>query len=370
MVKEWTNKYNPFNSFKNLVHADHFYAIIEQKKILPPILINYDMTNVCNYNCNFCMFANRERADPTGQLFRDKNESNPIGYSLTLPKLWKEWGVKAICLGGGGDPTCHLDTKEMMKEIKKYDLDLGLVTNGYLCNDKSWWETINKNAKFVGFSIDAGNEDDYAITKGVPKSQFKKVINNLHNIAKTKKTLESKLNVGFKFLIEDTNYTSIYQAIKIASEIGCNTIQVRPAISPTQVQLFKEHGDEIWEQVRKGREDYERNDFLVMGVQHKFKPNMEKKHDFGKCRATMLSSTWTAGGKVYLCTDTKGNKWAELGTHYPNPEKFIKEWGNKKHWDVVNKINFKKNCDRCTLAPQNEFFENIFMNDKMERNLI
>ena len=370
MTKEWSTPYNPFNSMKNLVHSANFEAILKKDKILPPIVVNYDLTNVCNYNCNFCMFANRERTDPSGKEFRSSRASIPKGHSLTLPKLWKEWGVKAVCMGGGGDPTCHPDYLPMIEEIGKQGLDLGMPTNGYLVNNQNAWDIIAKNNKWIGFSIDAGNKEDYAATKGVPAHYFDKVIDNLHHIAITKRNLESKLNIGYKFLIETTNYSSIYDAIKIASIIGCNTIQVRPAISPNQVKLFKEHGDEIWDQVERGRKDFETEDFKVMGVTHKFKPNMEKKHDFEQCRATMLTSTWCADGNVYLCTDTRGNPWALLGQHFPDPQKFIDSWGSQEHWDVVNKIDFKNKCDRCTLTAQNEYFEKVFINDDMERNLI
>jgi len=316
------------------------------------------------------MFANRDRTDPTGKEFRSSKAHLPEGYSLHLPKLWKDWGVKAVCLSGGGDPTMHPDMYKMMKEIKRNELDLGMPSNGYLINDKQKWTDINNSCKWIGFSIDAGNEEDYAKTKGVPGKWYNKVLNNLQGLAETKKNLESKLNIGYKFLIEPTNYNSIYNAIKNASEVDCNTIQIRPSINPEQVKLFTEHGDEIWSQVEQGREDYENETFKVMGVQHKFKPNMEKKHDFEKCRATMLTTTWCADGNVYLCTDTRGNPWALLGQHYPDPKKFINSWGSKEHWDIVNKINFKDKCDRCTLTAQNEYFEKIFINDLMEKNLI
>jgi len=366
-MKEWSNKFNPFNSWKNLVHSKHFKSILN-RKALPPININFDMTNICNYNCRFCMFANRKRTDKTGAKFRN-NESLDTKYILSLPKLWKKWGVKATCIGGGGDPTCHPACTRMLMECKKQGLDIGFVTNGFLCNDIPWWLIICQTCKFVGFSIDAGNEEDYAKVKGVPAEQFYQVMRNIVSIAKTKKVLNSKVNIGFKFLIDDKNYKSIYQAIKLASEIGCNTIQVRPAISPTQVKLFKEHGKEIWNQVKRGRK-FERDDFKVMGVTHKFNPDFSKKHAFKKCRATMLTTTWCADGKVYMCTDTRGNPWAYLADHYPNPKKFIKKyWGSKDHWDKVDKINLKK-CDRCTLCAQNEFFENVFIDDKMEKNLI
>lgn len=368
-MKEWSNnnKYNPFNSWKNLIHSANYRAILS-RKVLPPIAVSMDMTNVCNYNCRFCMFANRKRTDKTGESFRN-NEKLPSDYILSLPRLWKKWGVKATCIGGGGDPTCHPACRDMLWECKEQGLDVGFVSNGFLCSDCSWWTTICYTCKFVGFSIDAGNKKDYAKTKGVKEEQFDVVINNLRMIAKKKKELGTNVNIGFKFLIDDKNYKSIYQAIKLASQIGCNTIQIRPAISPTQVKLFKEHGKQIWSQVERGRK-FERDDFKVMGVTHKFNPDMTKKHDFKKCRASMLTSTWCADGNVYLCTDTRGNPWAKLSSHYPKPKKFIKKfWGSKEHWKIVDAINLKK-CDRCTLCSQNEMFEHVFMDDKMEMNLI
>ena len=369
MATEWSNPYNPFNSMKNLVHAERFEAIID-RKIMAPVSLNFDLTNNCNYNCRFCMFQNRKRTDPSGQTYRDRSFL-PKGYALKLPKLWKEWGVKAVCVGGGGDPTMHPDCLPLLREIKKQGLDLGFVSNGFLCNDEEWWKTIVETCTFVGFSIDAGNKKDYGNTKGVPGEQFNQLIDNIKGIAKAKKTYNSKCKIGYKFLIDDMNYTSIYQAIKIASKIGVNHMQVRPAISPTQIKLFEEHGDEIWEQVDRARKDFERDDFLIMGVRHKFKKNMDKKFNFGKCRANMLTTTWCATGEVYLCTDTRGNPWAYMSNHYPNPEKFIKEyWGSKEHWKVVDKIDFKNKCDRCTLGPQNEYFEQVFIEDNMERNLI
>lgn len=368
-MNEWTNKFNPFNSWKALTHTENFEAIIKGKP-LPPIVVNFDLTNICNYNCRFCMFANRERTDPSGQSFRGNKASLPEGYAFTLPKIWKEWGVKAVCLGGGGDPTMHPDCKKMIKEIKKQGLDLGFVSNGYLCNDKDWWETIVKNCVFVGFSVDAGTMEAYSNTKGVPNDYFEQVMNNIRGISMTKKRLKSKCAVGFKFLIDEENYRTIYDAIKIASKIGVNHLQIRPAINPNNVNLFMVHGNDIWGQVQNGRKDFERKDFQIFGVQHKFKPNFDKKHDFKKCLATMMTTTWCADGKVYMCTDTRGNEWAYLCDHYPNPKKVIEYWGSKDHWKKVNKIDFKKNCDRCTLAPCNEFFEHIFLNDEMERNLI
>jgi MoaA/NifB/PqqE/SkfB family radical SAM enzyme len=368
-MNEWSSPYNPFNSMKALTHAKSFEAILEEKP-LPPIVVNFDLTNNCNYNCRFCMFSeNRERADKTGELFREGKESLPEGYALTLPKLWKDWGVKAVCLAGGGEPTLHPDYLPFIKECKAQGLELGLVSNGYVIDNLEAMKIISDSCKFVGFSIDAGNEKDYQQTKGVPKERFSKVISNIRNLSAVKEAFRSNVQIGYKFLLDEKNYNSIYEAIKLASEIGVNDFQFRPAINPNY-EFFKGKEDKVWNQIEKGRNDFEREDFRVYGIRHKFNPDFSKKHKFEKCRANMLTSTWCADGRVYMCTDSRGNPWSYLTDHYPNPQNVIDYWGSKEHLEKVDKIDFHKNCDRCTLAPYNEMFEQVFIKDSMDKNLI
>ena len=78
--------------------------------------------------------------------------------------------------------------------MKKNDIQLGFVTNGFLVNNDKWWKTINESCRFIGVSMDAGNENDYHVTKGVPKEWFHVVINNLKNIAATKENLKDAAN--------------------------------------------------------------------------------------------------------------------------------------------------------------------------------
>jgi MoaA/NifB/PqqE/SkfB family radical SAM enzyme len=366
-MNEWTSQYNPFNSMKALVHAEHFESILASNP-KPPIVINFDLTNKCNYDCRFCMFGTRERADKNSYGYRYNQCELPKGYALKLPKLWKKWGVKAVCLAGGGEPTLHKDCKAFMKECKKQGLELGFVTNGLLINSNDWMKTVCETCKFIGFSIDAGDPESYRKTKGVDEKNFYKVIQNISCLDKHKKKVMSQVQIGFKFVLDEENYLSIYKAAVVAKFAGVNHFHFRPAIN----QNYKFFADKIGiikEQLEEAHK-IETDHFKVFGIFHKFNDDLSKKHNFAKCRANLLTSTWCADGKVYMCTDSRGCKWSYLTDHYPNPEKAIQYWGSKEHLNKVRKINFKKNCDRCTLAPYNEYFEQIFINDKMDRNLI
>lgn len=368
MSKEWTSIFNPFNSMKALVHADRFEAILKGKP-KSPVVVNMDLTNACNYRCGFCMFGGLERASEQSSHFRTNKASLPRGYAQTLPKLWKDWGVKGVCLAGGGEPSLHPDCLEFIAECGKNGLDLGVATNGFMFDNPRAWDILAKNCEFVGFSIDAGIPGDYQRTKGVPGEFFQKVLNNLWGIAQAKKKMKSRVKIGYKFVLDKNNWQNIYGAARMAREMGCNTFQFRPAIDPNP-GYFRDKVENIWAQIAQAQKELETEDFKVVGVQHKFNPDLTKRHNFDKCRATMLTSTWAADGKVYMCTDSRGEDWAYLTDHYPNPRKVIDYWGSKEHFKKVESIDFKRTCDRCTLSPHNEMFEEVFIKDNLGRNLI
>lgn len=360
-MAEWTSPYNPFNSMKALVHAERFESILEGKP-KAPLVVNMDLTNACNYKCGFCMFGGLER-ESEGSDFREGNAKLPEGYATTLPKFWKEWGVRAVCLAGGGEPSLHPDCLEFIANCGTEGLDLGFVTNGYLVNNQDWWKTINDSCKFVGFSVDAGTREDYQKVKGVPGRQMDTVLENMRGIRS-----QGDVQIGYKFVLDRNNWEHIYDAAEIARDNGATHFQFRPAIDPDP-EYFSDKIDNIKDQISRAQKDFETEDYKVMGVMHKFNSNLTKKHDFSKCRANMLTSTWCADGEVYMCTDTRGDKWSHLTNHFPDPQKVVDYWGSKEHLAKVEKID-SKNCDRCTLAPYNEMFEQVFINDKMDRNLI
>lgn len=367
-MSEWTDKYNPFNSWKALVHADRFESILEGK-VQPPLVVNMDLTNKCNYGCRFCMFGGIERADPSGQGYRFNQAELPKGYAPKLPKVWKDWGVKAVCLAGGGEPSLHEDCMPFIRQCGNEELELGFVTNGYLVDDSEWHECLVGNARFTGFSVDAGTPDAYTRTKGVHHDHFWRVIENISRLSLMRDVLDSDMQIGYKFLLDRMNWDTVYQAAQIASEIGVNHFQFRPAIDH-EYEFFEGKTEQIWAQIDHAQEDFTRDDFHVYGVKHKFNEDLSKKHEFGQCRANMLTTTWAADGNVYMCTDTRGNPWSKLVDHYPDPQRVIDYWGSKDHWGRVGEIDHMNNCDRCTLTAYNEMFENVFMEDKMDRNLI
>lgn len=52
-IKRW----NPFNSYKLLVHTECWKKIRRGRPIPPPVLITVDPANACNFECAWCNAA-------------------------------------------------------------------------------------------------------------------------------------------------------------------------------------------------------------------------------------------------------------------------------------------------------------------------
>ena len=64
--KEWTNPYNAFNSMKVLLWRDHLEAAVKGE-FLPPVIVDTDLTNLCNLNCIWCNSQEFRRKAPYSQ---------------------------------------------------------------------------------------------------------------------------------------------------------------------------------------------------------------------------------------------------------------------------------------------------------------
>ena len=147
--KQWQSPFNPFNSWKVMFHSDNLWNIhdwINRKtdSLGPPISVTIDPTNRCNQKCIWCLYKGW-KDDPNNQ--RDI----PINKFKELVDHLKNWGVKSICLAGGGEPTMYPYVLELIDYIGISGFDLGFITNGVKLT-KDICSSLVKHANFVGFS--------------------------------------------------------------------------------------------------------------------------------------------------------------------------------------------------------------------------
>ena len=351
LVREWTNPYNSFNSFKGLLYADWYKSIREWQdghrlSPLPPIEASIDPIHNCNLSCNHCN-AGRYLKDHKYNYKMDSEHLADLIYFLG------HWGVKGICFAGGGEPTLHPDLYSAIKLTQIMGMESSVITNGTIFINK-----IASLCRWIGISVDAATPETYL--KGKGRDLFKKVIDNILSYVNTSKNCD----IAFKFLIFDYNEHEIYEACRLAKQLGVKDFHARPADFHHQGMEDKTnngsyHIDIVKNQFEKCHELEDEN-FHVYTVVHKFDIDLKPRKDFSQCYASPCCMQLCADGGIYLCPDQRFQEAYKIGDH--NDLNGIRDaWGSKKHYDLVFKTG-KANCTtRCTFAPYNKQCEELYI---------
>ena len=354
---EWSsnNWMNSFNSAKGLLYGDWYKAILKGK-FLPPIEASLDPIHQCNLLCEHC---NAHRYLTDGNL---KYTRIPDQHLFELVDFLGRWGVKAICFGGGGEPTLHTALPEAIELTRRVGMEASVATNGTLFNNRLISSLIY--CKWVGISVDAATPETYKI--GRKKDLFYQALKNISELVREVRNNKGVCDVSYKFLVMPYNQHEIYQACKLARELGAKDFHARPADFRHQGmgELKKKNNEYdinlIKEQFEKCR-SLESGDFRVFTVMHKFNDDFTPRRDFKQCYGAALLIQLCADGNVYLCADQRHQEEYKLGTHYPDIKNIQKIWGGKRHKKLLFGDTPSKCTTRCTMGVYCKICEQVFM---------
>lgn len=390
---EWKaqKRWNPFNSYKLLVHVERWRNIRRGRPIPPPVLITVDPTNVCNFNCAWCNAAYiREHRN-----FR-LSEATLRGLADYLPR-WgarsglPEPGVKAVCVAGGGEPLLNQATPVFVDMAVQRGVEVGMVTNGSHIHDCI--DALSQ-CTWVGVSVDAGSARTFNALKGLPEKShvFDRVIQNVAMLVDYSKRHYTQLGkhhpsygVSYKYLLYKENIGEVFNAAKLAKAIGCKSIHFRPAgttwdkigtdqeivFSPEDVALFNDQIAQAQELDDEG--------FSVYGVTHKFNSQFGISNCFEKCYSVFMTAVVAPPASkdspadaftLSLCCDRRGDGKLELLRDCQDVEGIEGAWGGREHWDIHDAIDVEKECPRCTYQPHNQIYQEVILNDSMTYKFI
>ena len=363
---EWNNnnKYNSFNSMKGLLYYEHYRNTLAwldgKEKLLPPVECNLDPFAECNLKCSFCI----------GQRYL-RNHREEVGEMRVLPEnyIWKlviflaNWGVKGLCISGGGEPSLHEGIAGLPSFAKETcGMDVSFVSNGV--NLKNTLIHNMMYCRWVSFSVDAADRETYKKIKGADK--FDAVIRNIKRVTERRKLEKSQVDVAYKYLILPENQYSIFNACKLAKELGVQDFHARPCdFERMDIEGHKKLNIDVKKVHEQFDQCHEIEDesFHVYTITHKFDPEFHVKHDFSRCYATLILPILT-DGNAYLCVDKKMEAKYRIGSAYPNPEQILEWWGSDAHRELIKSVDINQ-CSRCTGGQYNAQIENVVLQDKM-----
>lgn len=371
-AKEWSDKskYNSFNSFKGLLYIDSHYKPIakwikgESNNLPAPVELSLDPGHICNFRCTHCnaqryLVMHPEQVPADMKIMTEEHLKKIIDFCAL-------WGVRAICIGGGGEPLMNKNIWHIPSYIASKGMKSSFATNGSLINEEIAKEMMN--CRWVGVSIDSATKETFEKVHGV--DLFDKVIENLKLLVRIKNETESKIDISYKFLINPLNWHEIYDACKLAKEIGVRDFHARPADLERkdfdQAMSLNYNLEEIQNLFQKCHELEEGDNFRVFTVMHKYNPEFRIMHTFKNCVSSSLMLQACSDGNVYVCADHRIEDRFKLGSHFPNPMDILKFWGSEKHRELLKSIQVNKECGRCTYGEYARQIEEVALGSKEE----
>lgn len=327
------NVYNRFNSIKTLYYSEHLKAIANGEIPLPVIWHVYP-TNRCPHNCSFCIM----KQDRAGL------EELPKDTLLKAVRTAKKYS-EAIHFSGGGEPLMHPDIMEAIKEAK--GITRIMSTNGFLLTDE-----IVKELDSVRISINAGTQETHE--KLMNAKTWERIWKGIDGI-------DEKHKLGLGFVITDENWHEVYRFCEMAARYKVNFVHIRPAYLPDKDERIQALLPAV-----KGLTDQAKRDFPnlnIYSIKDKF-DGFWTERKYEKCLATPMNAVLKANGRFILCQDSLDKEFGD----------FIKDdfeaiWGNDEHRAVINSIDCDK-CPRCVMTKVNEYIQNIYIDNKVMREII
>ena len=354
---------HPFNPKKIFCHYDKWLSIkrwLEDIRLgdesawLPaPITVTVDPSYACNCNCLHCN-ADFVRTRSDQMMSRE--------YLDSLYKMMWEWDVRGVVIAGGGEPLCNPHIGIFVDNLKFAYMHTGLITNGILLGDYPGLQNLD----WLGVSVDAATSETWMRVHGNGGDHFNEIISSMHNL------INSGVHVTYKYLVREENVNEVYDAVRLASTIGCKNFHIRPVAAPWWSES-KDMGfsaseiDNVRAQIAKGKIEFP--DMQIADAFEKVDFRWNPVHNFLKCIAIFTTCIFMPDGKVGFCCDRRGDTDVEIGP-LKSPEDLLPFWGSKEHAAMQDRVCIGKCESKCTQSILNEFFEKGVMEDGLMLDFI
>lgn len=166
------------------------------------------ITQNCMLRCKMCTFWKEHSPEP----------------SLELIKYWikelADFGITDVDIGGG-EPFLRKDLVEIVKEVKRYGMECGVTTSGWL-TDKVPFPPVDR----IEISVDGARPETHDKIRGLEGS-WQKAINTIA-IARKHNCRITQLN----FTLQPDNYEEVVDFVKLAKKFN-----IPAGVIPVSTQL-------------------------------------------------------------------------------------------------------------------------------------
>lgn len=322
---------------------------IEQRKTSGPLVVEFDPTTVCNFECPECISF-------------DLLNKGQIGSQRTLEMVEEFYraGAKGIIFIGGGEPLAHKGMPAPIVHAHELGMSVGLTTNGSLIH--RYLDEIAEYVAWTRVSVDAATQETFSIFRPshILRS-FEKVTGNMEALSHKKKGI-----LGFSFLLMErqvpngqtvTNCYEVYEAATLARDLGCDYFEYKPIVDndhnliPFSDAVRGSLSEQLYALPRLNTEKFQiiapkSIDHLLNSIT----PDQPK--SYTTCSTSELRTVVTPKG-IYPCPYKRGHEDEKIGG--PNV-KFDEYWQSEERLNRTKAVNPSTDCPFYCIRHQSNIF--------------
>ena len=138
---------------ENRILSNEYRRVLELGDMTnTPKVMSLDITNKCNFRCKHCFNSS---GDDSVYCFKDELTDEEV---IKFSKELCEFGLSQICICGG-EPTLRIDlVYKVIEMLKKRDIDVNMVSNGYLITRDISQKLKKSGINSVQISVDGLGE--------------------------------------------------------------------------------------------------------------------------------------------------------------------------------------------------------------------
>lgn len=332
-----------------------------------PSQVQVILSDLCQMDCvdlngnPWCAY--RQPGYSSNELFGAGAEFSKFGHSnpkrfmpteraLALLEEMKSAGVKAVQWTGGGESLLHPDHLGIFDRALELGFESSLVTNGLAMSHEL--KVMLHAFSWVRVSVDAGNAETYSKTRTTNPANFRKVLNNVADVAMILKEKKSQCVLGIGFVVMPHNWKEIEQGVLEARATGCQNVRLSAMFSDEDEKPYIDIYDDIKREIAAAKL-HETDSFKVYDL---FGDRIEdlRLHnpDYPVCAKMHYCSYIGADMRAYICCiysySERGKIAGDLGDL--TNRRFDEFWASEDRKKFMQDFDPTK-CERCQFGPGN-----------------
>jgi len=212
---------DPLRAFRHF-QVNFAYRLCRQINgfAFPPLAIYLSVNNICNLRCKMCDIGQDKR-----DTFFAKNAG--VSTKIVAFKTWQRFlaGVASFRPEiniGMTEPLLYEELFPLVKEIKRNKLRCGVVTNGFLLDEKAQG-LIDAGADRIDVSLD-GTKEIHDRIRG-REGSFTRALEGIRKVAEIKRSRGLRLpNIRILYTINEHNYGCIFDFVSQIKELSAGAV--------------------------------------------------------------------------------------------------------------------------------------------------